>query len=238
MALDGGFGPPKVVAKESTVSDTERSDNERIKAIRKEYQRAILDEKTISADPLTQFRNWFDEACAVEQGEANACALATASLSGMPSVRAVLMKKYDAHGYVFYTHYDSRKGEELIANPRAALLFYWPIAERQVRIEGHVTQVSKDESDEYFFSRPRSAQIGASVSRQSRVVGSREAMELAVEKIEQESAHKPLVRPATWGGFRVYAERYEFWQGREGRMHDRILYEQSTSEWRYTRLWP
>jgi pyridoxamine 5'-phosphate oxidase len=209
-----------------------------IKAARRDYGRGVLEEGQLAADPLVQFRSWFDYAMASDLREPNACALATVGATGQPAVRMVLLKGIDERGLLFFTNYGSRKGDDIQGNPRVALLFFWAEFERQIRVEGHVERLTSTESDAYFAQRPRAAQLGAIVSRQSRVVGTRREIDEAVDQLRRCVGEDGLVRPAEWGGYRVLPERYEFWQGRENRLHDRIVYLPTTSGWRMERLWP
>src|SRR5919204_2275070 len=195
-----------------------------------------LDEAGVDADPLRQFAAWFEEAGAAGVRAPEAMALATAGSDGRPSVRMVLMKAFDERGFVFFTGYESRKGAELEANPRAALLFYWDPLGRQVRIEGPVERVPEEESDAYFRTRPRGAQISASVSPQSRVVDSRESLEALAAELEAHDGELP--RPPAWGGFRLAPETYEFWQHRANRLHDRLRYSRDAGDWKVERLAP
>jgi pyridoxamine 5'-phosphate oxidase len=192
-----------------------------------------LHEADVAADPLEQFRHWFGEA-----GEDNRMALATAAPDGSPSVRMVLLKGADESGFVFFTGYGSRKGGELDANPRAALLFHWAELGRQVRIEGPVERVSRAESDEYFATRPRGAQLAAAASRQGRVLANRPQLDEAVVELEREYEGRDVPRPEHWGGYRVRPEMYEFWQHRDDRLHDRLRYVRDGSGWRLERLSP
>lgn len=205
-----------------------------------EYRKGALDERSVAASPIEQFGVWFEDAAREDEAnEPNACALATVGLDGQPSVRMVLLKGFDSRGFVFYTHYSSQKGRQLADNPRAALCFYWASLERQVRIEGHVEHLSEEESDRYFYSRPRESQFGSAVSRQSEVAESREAIEKSLQDLKQRVADAPVPRPASWGGFRIRPTRMEFWQGRENRLHDRVLYTPSAAGlWKVERLWP
>ena len=206
--------------------------------LRKEYTRAGLTESDADPDPIAQFRRWFGEALAAELHEPNAMILATATPDGRPSARVVLLKGFDERGFVFYTNYEGRKGTELEANPYCALVFYWAELERQVRVEGHARRVTEKEADEYFRSRPRGSQLGARVSEQSRPVGGREALEEKLRWLEAEYDGREVPRPQFWGGYRVEPDSIEFWQGRENRLHDRLLYRLSDGEWGRERLQP
>jgi pyridoxamine 5'-phosphate oxidase len=185
--------------------------------------------------PFAEFQAWLDEAWKSEPNDANAMTVSTVA-DGRPSARLVLLKGFDERGFVFFTGYESRKGGELAANPRAALLFYWDPLGRQVRIEGPVERVSEAESDAYFASRPRGAQISASVSPQSRVVESRAQLEALAAELEARGGE--LSRPPSWGGFRVAPETYEFWQHRANRLHDRLRYSRDGAAWKVERLAP
>jgi pyridoxamine 5'-phosphate oxidase len=207
--------------------------------LRQEYTRAGLKESDADPDPIEQFRRWFDEALVADLHEPNAMTLATATPDGRPSARIVLLKGFDGRGIVFYTNYEGRKGWELETNPYAALNFYWGELERQVRIEGHVSRISEEESDAYFAGRPRGSQLGAWVSEQSRPVRDRDALEERLHALEAEYEDREVPRPPFWGGYRVEPETIEFWQGRENRLHDRLRYCRSeTGEWRRERLQP
>jgi pyridoxamine 5'-phosphate oxidase len=199
---------------------------------------AELRRSDLASDPLEQFRSWFAEAAdALEVPEA--VALATATPDGAPSVRMVLLKSADERGLVFYSHYTSRKGRELEANPPAALLFHWRPLGRQVRVEGRVERVPAEESDAYFATRPRAAQVGAHASRQSEPLGSRAELDGRVAEIESGLGEGSVPRPATWGGFLLVPHAWEFWQHRSSRLHDRFRYEQEPSgAWRVERLFP
>jgi pyridoxamine 5'-phosphate oxidase len=189
-------------------------------------------------DPLTLFQSWLDEARAAEGLNAEAFAVATASPNGAPSVRMVLMKGADEGGIVFFTNYSSRKGLELAENPRAALLFFWPSLGRQVRIEGLVTRVDREESEAYARNRPRESQLSALASPQSEVVPNREWLERRVEELDREHAGEELPVRGDWGGYRVEPEAWEFWQHRDNRLHDRQRYERTADGWRVERLAP
>jgi pyridoxamine 5'-phosphate oxidase len=202
------------------------------------YSGEGLDENTAEADPLKQFHLWFDEARAAALPLPEAMTLATATKDGRPSARLVLLKHADERGFVFYTNYGSQKARELDGNPQAALVFYWPQLERQVRVEGSVTKVSAAESDEYFQTRPRESQIGALASPQSEVISGRDVLQRRFDELEVLYRDREIERPAHWGGYRLQPERIEFWKGRPGRLHDRLLYEQADGAWQITRLAP
>ncbi len=200
-------------------------------------QERALHRADLDPDPLRQFTRWFDEAAA-SIPVPEAMALATADADGAPSVRMVLMKGFDGRGLVFHTHYSSRKGRELAANHRAALLFHWSPQGRQVRVEGSAERLPPEESDAYFATRPLGARIGAHASRQSEVLSGREELERRVAEVEQQLARQDLPRPEWWGGFRVVPDAWEFWQHRDSRLHDRFRYARSDSAWLIERLFP
>ncbi|MDW8146230.1 MAG: pyridoxamine 5'-phosphate oxidase [Roseiflexaceae bacterium] len=206
--------------------------------LRKEYTRHGLSESDIDPDPLVQFQRWFDQAVELGLIEPNAMTLATATPDGRPSARMVLLKGVDNGGFVFFTNYESRKGVELTMNPWAALVFYWPELERQVRVEGRVERISPEESDAYFASRPNGSRIGAWASRQSSVIGSRAELEQRVAELERLYANREIPRPPFWGGFRVIPDAIEFWQGRPNRLHDRLRYRRDAGRWIIERLSP
>jgi pyridoxamine 5'-phosphate oxidase len=206
--------------------------------IRREYARARLDEAHVSPDPVAEFDRWFLQAQEAKVLEPNAMALATATRDGTPSVRLVLLKGYDARGFVFFTDYRSRKGAELEGNPRAALAFYWGELERQVRITGAVERTSAQESEAYFRTRPRGSRLGAWVSHQSRVIPSRAPLESGLREVKARFPSDDVPLPPYWGGYRVRPEEVEFWQGREDRLHDRIRYLREGDGWRIERLSP
>jgi pyridoxamine 5'-phosphate oxidase len=207
--------------------------------LRNDYGRLTLDERDLDPDPIRQFDRWFAEAHAADVAEANAMTLATASPDGRPSARIVLLRGCDPQGFTFFTNHDSRKGRELDANPRAALVFYWRELERQVRVEGAIERVSTEESDEYFRSRPFSSRIGAWASDQSQVLPNREALEARCREIEAKYPDGEVPRPVNWGGYRVVPESIEFWQGRPSRLHDRLRYRKNAEgAWTIERLNP
>ena len=192
----------------------------------------------MSRDPIAEFARWFAEAQAAEVEEPNAMVLATATPGGAPSARVVLLKGFDERGFVFFTDYRSRKGAELEANPRAALVLHWSELERQVRISGEVTRTSMEESETYYRSRPLGSRLGAWVSHQSLAIPSREVLEDGLREVERRFAGGEVPLPPYWGGYRVKPEAIEFWQGRENRLHDRIRYQREGPTWRIERLGP
>ncbi len=205
--------------------------------LRQEYMRAGLSEADAHADPFVQFERWFKDALAANLPLANAMTLATVTRDGAPDARAVLLKGVDHGGFVFYTNYDSRKARQLAARPLACLVFLWTPLERQVRIEGPVDKVSARESDAYFATRPVGARLSARASAQSAVVASREQLEKAMQGEKQKHGDNPP-RPDNWGGYRLIPARIEFWQGRENRLHDRLLYTHGQGSWKIERLAP
>ncbi len=206
--------------------------------LRKEYSHAILSESSVSEDPFTQFAKWFDEALAAKIPEPNAMSVATASAGGRPSSRILLVKQFDRNGFTWFTNYDSRKGRELLGNPFAALLFHWIELEREVRIEGRVERIAAEESEAYFQSRPLKSRLGAVASHQSEPVADRATLEARyAEAAQQYGDHPP--RPENWGGYRLLPDTMEFWQGRQSRLHDRILYTRlPDGSWQRGRLQP
>jgi pyridoxamine 5'-phosphate oxidase len=207
-------------------------------SLRKEYTSAGLDKADVDHDPIVQFHRWFENAVEADLHEPNAMILATATTGGKPSARTVLLKGYDERGFVFYTNYEARKAGELETNPRCALLFYWGELERQVRIEGRASRLSGEESDAYFASRPRGSRLGAWASEQSRPVEARRILEERVTALDAEYEGSEIPRPPFWGGYRVEPDTIEFWQGRESRLHDRLVYLRNEGEWKIVRLQP
>jgi pyridoxamine 5'-phosphate oxidase len=206
--------------------------------MRKSYEQAALDESHVLAKPIDQFHHWFDEAVRAQALEPNAMTVATASATGRPSTRVLLLKGADEQGLVWFTNYDSRKGQELAANPFAAMQFFWPELERVVRIEGRVARVPDAESDAYYRSRPLGSRIGAWASPQSQVLASRGLLESAWQA-QQASLGDDPPRPAHWGGYRLVPDHWEFWQGRSSRLHDRITFDlQPDGNWQVQRLAP
>jgi pyridoxamine 5'-phosphate oxidase len=207
--------------------------------LRVDYGRASLDQADVRPDPIEQFGAWFDEARAANVPEPNAMSLATVDAGGRPSARIVLLKDFDPRGFTFHTNYHSRKGRELKANPRAALCFFWQPLERQVRVEGTVERIDVADSEAYFRSRPRLAQIGAWVSQQSAPIASRADLERLNDQLTKQFEGGDVPRPEHWGGFRLMPDAVEFWQGRPSRLHDRILYtREADGTWTRRRLSP
>lgn len=208
--------------------------------LRRDYSGAPLGRRDVDPNPFRQFERWYEQAVEADVTDPNAMTLATATKHGRPSVRVVLVKGVDEErGFVFYTDYTSRKGRELAENPQAALGFYWAELSRQVRIDGRAEKLPREESEAYFRSRPREAQLAAWASRQSHPVGSRTALEARVAELDEEYADVDVPLPPRWGGFVVVPDNFEFWQGRPGRLHDRITYERTADgDWTIERLSP
>lgn len=206
--------------------------------IRTDYTKDGLLEAHAAADPFTQFRLWLDQAIQAGIREPTAMTLATCTHEGLPSARIVLLKGFDEHGFTFFTNYESRKGREMAANPHAALVFFWPELERQVRIEGTIERVTDTESDEYHASRPRGSQLGAWTSWQSEVIATREVLEERLKEFMSQFGDGPVPRPPHWGGYRLVPKVIEFWQGRPSRLHDRLRYRVGEQGWVIERLSP
>ena len=206
--------------------------------LRKEYKLRSLLEKDVDADPIKQFQHWWNEALTSGIEEPNAMTLATSNSKGKPSARIVLLKGLSNEGFAFYTNYESRKGKELKENPYASLLFFWKELERQVRVEGTVTKVGEEKSNEYFFSRPALSKIGAWSSPQSTVIKSRDYLEENILKYQQQFNDGIIPRPPHWGGYVVKPTLLEFWQGRPSRLHDRLQYALINDKWIIERLAP
>lgn len=207
--------------------------------LRKDYLRGQLEEATAAADPFEQFQLWLDDAIAANLIEANAMTIATVGDDGAPSARTVLLKEISQGGFVFTTSFESLKGNHIGHNDKVSLLFYWPALERQVRISGVAEKTSTEESDEFFGRRPVDARISASISPQSRVVPNRQFLEQRVAELKgslPEGEGPP--RPVTWGGYRIFPDSFEFWQGRQNRLHDRLRYQKAGSDWTIERLAP
>jgi pyridoxamine 5'-phosphate oxidase len=212
---------------------------EDIQNIRNEYQAASLSEDDANADPIKQFDKWFNEAIKSEQDEPTAMTLATATHDGRPSARIVLLKGFDSNGFIFYTNYLSRKGKEIAKNPLGSLLFFWGTLERQVRIEGTIEKVSKEESAKYFQTRPRASQLGAVASPQSQEIPDRDILDKKWLEAEAEYLDQDIPKPSYWGGYILKPRLIEFWQGRRSRLHDRILYKKiDNKNWKKVRLAP
>ncbi|MBD2167350.1 pyridoxamine 5'-phosphate oxidase [Calothrix membranacea FACHB-236] len=213
--------------------------NQTIADLRKDYTLQDLSETEVNPNPFIQFKQWFDQALAAQLPEPNAMTLATAMPDGKPSARMVLLKNFDERGFVFFTNYNSRKGQELAENPQAALVFWWAELERQVRITGQVEKVSEAESDQYFYSRPENSRLGAWASNQSEVIESREVLEQSLQELQDKYENQEIPRPLNWGGLRIVPTEIEFWQGRPSRLHDRLLYTRlDNGDWKIERLSP
>lgn len=213
-------------------------DEAEIAAIRREYAGAPLDREVLPADPFVQFQSWLDAAIHAEVLDPTAMTLATANAEGRPGVRTVLLKTFDRDGFVFYTNYESRKARDIASNDQVALLFYWGELSRQVIVEGRAVRVSKAESLKYFATRPRGSQIGAWISPQSSVITTRGLLEQKFDQMKRKLADREIPLPDAWGGYRVSPERFEFWQGRPDRLHDRFRYVASDQGWAIDRLAP
>lgn len=206
--------------------------------IRKEYTQSGLSRASLNTDPLAQFELWFEQARKAALKEVNAMSIATVRADGMPQVRTVLLKIFDQRGFVFFTNYNSAKGQELASTAKASVLFPWLDLERQVRISGAVTKIPQSESFKYFSSRPRGSQLGAWVSEQSQVIANRGELTKLMKKIEEKFKTGDVPLPDSWGGYRIIPESYEFWQGRANRLHDRFKYSLQTNGWQIDRLAP
>lgn len=214
-------------------------DKKTLQNLRIEYSSSPINELAVDANPISFFGKWFDEAMAAEVREPNAMTLATATRDGIPSARIVLLKGADKNGFSFYSNYLSRKGKELAKNPSACLVFFWPELGRQVRIEGKILKLSKEESEAYFATRPFGSQLGAVVSPQSQVIANREVLDVAYTAYEQKFEGKKIPKPAHWGGYILQPIAIEFWQGRESRLHDRVKYAlMEKGKWKIERLAP
>ena len=212
--------------------------NRDLSGMRKDYTAGTLDEKTVDRDPIAQFRLWFDEALNSTVVEPNAMVLATCT-NNKPSTRVVLLKGFDHNGFIFFTNYHSRKGHELAQNPNASLLFFWDRLERQVRIEGRIEKVIPEISSAYFNSRPRDSRIGAVASPQSQRVSNREQLEEKVDNVTNQFANETEIpRPDNWGGYMLVPDKIEFWQGRSNRLHDRVVFEKTATDWDIYRIAP
>lgn len=206
--------------------------------LRKDYKLDSLSKEEVDKNPIVQFEKWMKQAIAFKITEPNAMTLATATPDGKPSARVVLLKSFSQKGFVFYTNYESRKDQELDKNPNACIVFDWHLMERQVRIEGIAKKVPPEESDRYFNSRPESSQLGAWVSPQSSFIDNRQELEDRKKKVEAMFKEKLITRPPNWGGYVVLPQTIEFWQGRQSRLHDRLIYIKTEDEWILRRLAP
>jgi len=213
--------------------------NKTIADLRKDYTLHGLSEIDVDPNPVIQFQQWFDQALAAQILEPNAMTVATATPDGKPRARIVLLKDFDHRGFVFYTNYNSQKGQQLAENPHASLVFWWAELERQVRIFGRVEKVSENQSDEYFYSRPLNSRLGAWASHQSEVIESREVLERQLQELQTKYQNQDIPRPRNWGGLRVIPTQIEFWQGRPSRLHDRLFYTRlDDGSWKIERLSP
>jgi pyridoxamine 5'-phosphate oxidase len=205
---------------------------------RREYALSGLSRKDLLADPIKQFKRWFEQAEQAELLDETAMVLTTVSAENKPSARVVLLKQFDEHGFVFFTNYESEKGQNIAQNPNVTLLFPWTSLERQVEISGKAEKIPTQESEAYFQSRPRDSQLGAWVSHQSKTIENRHVLELRLQQYNEDFADREIPLPEYWGGYRVIPERVEFWQGRTSRLHDRFEYVKSGNTWNISRLSP
>lgn len=213
-------------------------DQKELAALRQNYSLKILDESTVEVNPFSQFSVWFKEVLETEISEPNAMILSTCSRDAVPGVRTILLKGFDEKGFIFFTNYLSKKAKEIDENPKASLLFFWKELERQVRIFGRVEHTSIEESDAYFATRPYESRVGAWASVQSSVVPNRNFIEEKFVKLKEKFTEETIKRPEFWGGYRIIPSYFEFWQGRENRLHDRIVYEFQNDSWKICRLSP
>lgn len=209
-----------------------------ISNIRREYHLLKLESDKLDPNPFTQFRSWMDDAIRYKVLDPNMMTLATSTKNGKPSARIVLLKHLDEKGFSFFTNYKSRKGNEIMNNPYGAIVFYWDVLERQVRIEGKIEIVSPEESDTYFVQRPFKSRLGTFVSAQSQEIPNREQLDIKFAKLQEKYKNGNVPRPVNWGGYRLIPTLFEFWQGREHRLHDRFEYRQEGNKWRIRRLAP
>ena len=205
---------------------------------KKNNQSNELNERSVDKNPFIQFTKWYEGVLSSKLNEPASMMLSTADVNGNPSARIVLLKEIDDSGFVFYTNYGSRKGKDLKENPKAALTFFWDELLRQIRIEGRIEKISRESSKEYFSSRPHESQIGAWVSEQSSVIPNREILENKFDELEEKFGNKEIPLPEFWGGYKVIPNYFEFWQGRENRLHDRICYNKENDEWKIFRIAP
>jgi len=212
--------------------------NTDISKLRRDYLFTDLDENKVKINPFDQFNVWMEEAIKADLIDPSAMILATADKNAVPAVRVVLLKRVDKEGLVFYTNYESKKGKDISENPQASLLFFWKELERQIRISGKVKKVSKKESESYFHSRPYESQLAALASKQSSIIPGRKHLENKFDELKNEFNGKEIPLPAYWGGFKLVPESFEFWQGRENRLHDRISYLKEKNNWEIVRLAP
>lgn len=214
------------------------NDKHQLADIRREYGALSLNENDLAVSPFDQFSRWFSDVLSIEKNDPTAMVLSTVDAEGYPDSRVVLLKALERETFVFYTNYDSAKSIQIQHNPQVALLFYWPSLVRQVRIRGRVERVSDQQSDDYFSSRPTLSQISAVISPQSCEISGRDALERALNETIALHQQAPIVRPSNWGGYRVTPNEFEFWQGRDNRLHDRIHYYRDFEQWRHRRLAP
>ena len=212
--------------------------NTDISRLRREYSLKVLDEKSVSINPFEQFSIWMNDVLELNIIDSTAMIIATSDKNGKPSVRTVLLKEFNDNGFIFFTNYKSRKGSELLSNPKLEALFFWKEIERQVRISGKAKKITSKESEDYFHSRPLDSQIAAWSSLQSKIIPDRKYLEESFLYIKNKFDGKVIPLPPFWGGFKIIPDYFEFWQGRENRLHDRIVYSKKKSNWKIARLSP
>jgi len=220
------------------IPKSKKAIHQAVEMLRREYNGIPLNKESVDPNPILQFSKWFEIAVKVIEHDPNAMILGSANRDGQPSTRTVLLKGFDEAGFIFYTNYESRKAKDLAENNKVSLTFYWPDLMRQIHIQGSVKKISEEMSDQYFKSRPAGSKLGAWASKQSSVIESRSDLEESLRSLEKKYSHSEIPRPPNWGGYIVNPHRFEFWQGRLNRLHDRIVYRKEGEDWVIERLSP